>query len=106
MAGMNVDEAALAKAKGDVQVAVDKIRDLVNSAQRDAEGIKAGWGGRANRAFLTVADAWNQESIKVNGLLDNIQAAIGTTQTKTASAEDEATSNVGNVSGLLGNIPR
>ncbi|MEG8180201.1 WXG100 family type VII secretion target [Nocardia terpenica] len=96
---IEVDSPALAQAKNDVSTAVDNIRSLINAARSDADGMREGWMGEAHDAFAMVADQWDLESNKVNALLDRIQEAIGTANTRAQNTESDSRSQLAGIQG-------
>ncbi|MFD3507582.1 WXG100 family type VII secretion target [Nocardia sp. NPDC058666] len=82
-----VDEAKVQSAKDEVASAVDHIQRVLQDVQELVDSGKKGFVGAAGAAYVGAASAWDEEAVRLKGVLIKLEAQVGEGQTTYAKME-------------------
>lgn len=73
---LRVDFAAMQKASGDIQSALNEIDSQLTQLERDAAPLVATWGGDARDAYDTHQRKWRERAGDLSAMLRDIKRAL------------------------------
>lgn len=86
-----VNFAALQKASGDIQHALNNLDSQLTQLEQDAAPLVATWDGAAREAYDTHQRKWRERAADLSGMLRDIKVALDDSATDYQNTENRNT---------------
>ncbi|SUA76685.1 WXG100 family type VII secretion target [Nocardia otitidiscaviarum] len=98
------DAVAVQNAKDEVATVVDRIQTILAAVQDLVQEGRTGFKGAAAAAYEKAANEWDQEGLRLKGVLMKLEAQVGEGQTQYNNMELENEEGFAAVTGGLTNL--
>jgi WXG100 family type VII secretion target len=99
---ISAEEGALKRGAQAVSEAKAGIDQQTKNVRGEIEQVSGFWKGAAATAFTGLMNRWDEETRKLNNVLDTLEAALSGTEKDQAATEESHQQTIGNLSGMMG----